>query len=50
MSQCPNCGANISCGCQIRTASNGTKVCANCISVYEQSLVITNVNKTSSSS
>lgn len=38
MSNCPNCGNAISCGCQLRTASNGKKVCATCISLYEQQL------------
>jgi len=40
MSVCPNCKSTLSCGCQIRTASDGARVCANCISAYENSLVM----------
>lgn len=39
MKTCPNCGAQITCGCQERTASNGAKICTNCIAFYEQKLV-----------
>lgn len=39
MSTCPNCRTTLSCGCQIRTASNGARVCANCISSYEAALL-----------
>lgn len=35
MRTCTNCGSTITCGCQDRIASNGTRVCANCISSYE---------------
>jgi len=35
MRTCTNCGSTITCGCQDRIASNGTRVCANCISTYE---------------
>lgn len=38
MSQCPNCGKQLSCGCQRRTASNGTSVCSVCLSAYEVKL------------
>jgi hypothetical protein len=38
MGQCSNCGSPFTCSCQIRTASNGVKVCSNCIPVYEQML------------
>jgi transcription elongation factor Elf1 len=41
-STCPNCGTLISCGCQIKTASDGKQVCNNCISSYEIKLV--NIN------
>lgn len=44
MSTCPNCGNAITCGCQIRTASNGTRVCAGCINSYEQQIIIANAN------
>jgi len=39
MTSCPNCGAQITCGCQQRVASNGANVCQNCVAMYEQSLV-----------
>lgn len=39
MKHCTNCGAEITCGCQERTASNGVQVCSNCIALYEQSLI-----------
>jgi len=32
---CLNCGATITCGCQIRTASDGKKVCSSCVVNYE---------------
>lgn len=35
MATCSNCGAQLSCGCQKRKASNGASVCANCIGRYE---------------
>jgi transcription elongation factor Elf1 len=38
MSTCPNCNKKLSCGCQMRTASNGRKVCTNCSTSYERSL------------
>lgn len=40
MSQCPNCKANLSCGCQKRVATNGAQVCSNCVSSYNASLNI----------
>lgn len=40
MRECSNCGTQISCGCQDRIASNGVRVCANCISSYEQNLLL----------
>lgn len=33
--RCPNCKGAITCSCQIRTASDGTKVCSKCITSYE---------------
>lgn len=39
MSQCTNCGNQITCGCQVRIASNGTRVCSSCIASYEQKLL-----------
>lgn len=36
--KCPNCGAQLSCGCQVRSASNGTRVCTSCMTSYEQQL------------
>jgi hypothetical protein len=41
MATCSNCKARLSCGCQKRTASNGTSVCSNCLSSYEASLAQT---------
>jgi DNA-directed RNA polymerase subunit M/transcription elongation factor TFIIS len=38
MSACPNCGNQLSCGCQRRTASNGVTVCSSCLSSYEATL------------
>jgi hypothetical protein len=35
MSNCSNCGAALSCGCQKRKASDGASVCANCVNRYE---------------
>lgn len=35
---CPNCNAQITCGCQKKKASDGTQVCANCIALYEKTL------------
>jgi hypothetical protein len=40
MRQCSNCGTQITCGCQDRMASNGVRVCANCITLYEQQLLV----------
>ncbi len=40
MSACPNCNNQLSCGCQRRTASNGTQVCSSCLSAYETKLQI----------
>ena len=33
--KCSNCNTQLSCGCQVRTASNGTKVCSSCLNNYE---------------
>jgi hypothetical protein len=30
MATCPNCGSNLSCGCQKRTLADGKQGCANC--------------------
>jgi len=35
---CTNCGHQITCGCQKRTASNGVEVCSNCVAHYEDRL------------
>lgn len=37
---CRNCGRQITCGCQYRTASNGVQVCDNCIGNYEKQLLL----------
>ena len=39
MNNCPNCGAQITCGCQQRVASDGAKACGSCIVTYEQQLI-----------
>jgi hypothetical protein len=44
MRNCPNCGAQITCGCQDRVASDGKKVCSNCVALYEQQLLNQNQN------
>lgn len=38
MAKCANCGANMSCGCQKRTASNGATACSSCINTLESKL------------
>ncbi len=43
---CPNCGSAITCGCQRRTASNGTQVCGSCVTQYEQQLLLQIQNNT----
>lgn len=35
MKICSNCETQLSCGCQRRTASDGTLCCDQCISSYE---------------
>mgnify|MGYP000158815784 FL=1 len=35
MRTCTNCGSTITCGCQDRIASDGKKVCGNCLASYE---------------
>lgn len=37
---CPNCNAQITCGCQKRVASDGKQVCTNCIAIYEKNKTI----------
>lgn len=34
MSTCPNCGSNLTCGCQKRVANDGKSVCTMCINSY----------------
>jgi hypothetical protein len=41
MRNCPNCGAQITCGCQDRVASDGNRVCSNCVAFYEQQVAAT---------
>lgn len=38
MQNCSNCNAQITCGCQRRTATDGKSVCTNCITTYEAKL------------
>lgn len=42
MRTCTNCGTTITCGCQDRIASNGVRVCANCIGTYEAQIILIN--------
>jgi len=35
---CTYCKRKLSCGCQRRTASDGTQVCSSCIASYEAQL------------
>lgn len=37
---CPACNSQFSCGCNARTASDGTQHCVSCINSYEASLVV----------
>lgn len=37
--KCPNCNSSMTCSCQKKIASDGKKVCSNCISKYEASLI-----------
>lgn len=46
--KCSNCNANLSCGCQRRTASDRTRCCSGCITVYEKKLIGGNVRVTPS--
>jgi hypothetical protein len=42
---CQNCNSQITCGCQVRIATDGIKVCTNCITNYETKLAeIKNAN------
>lgn len=35
---CPNCKARLSCGCQLKVASDKARVCTQCLSAYESAL------------
>jgi hypothetical protein len=35
---CQNCNAQLSCGCQKKTASDGKQVCSSCLQAYEDKL------------
>jgi hypothetical protein len=37
-SLCPNCKSVLSCGCQLKTASDGKRVCNSCKANYELTL------------
>lgn len=43
MNTCPNCGSQITCGCQKRVASDGKQACGSCIVTYEQQLAETRI-------
>lgn len=49
MRTCPNCGSQITCGCQDRVASNGAKVCSTCVALYEQQLTTAAMEQQSNS-
>lgn len=38
MNKCPNCGILLTCDCNIRPASDGTRVCGMCVADYEYAL------------
>jgi hypothetical protein len=42
---CQFCQTKITCGCQERTASDGTKVCQSCIARYENLLLVQQNNQ-----
>lgn len=42
MRTCSNCGTAISCGCQVKTASDGKQVCNSCITQYEAAIAVKN--------
>lgn len=44
MAKCANCGANMSCGCQKRTASNGQTACSSCVNSLEATIKGAKVN------
>lgn len=35
---CANCGGRMSCGCQRRTANNGTSACSSCVDALNAKL------------
>ncbi len=35
---CNNCGSTYTCSCKVRTASDGKKVCVNCVNKYNEEL------------
>ena len=39
MSQCLNCKATLTCGCQKRVASDSKQCCTKCLFTYEQQLI-----------
>lgn len=38
MAKCTNCKTNLTCGCQKRTAKDGTSCCQSCITAYNKQL------------
>lgn len=42
MSKCPNCNANLSCGCQKRTGPDGKQMCTKCL--HQPKPVVKNTN------
>jgi hypothetical protein len=35
MAECPRCKTQLGCSCQLKSASDGTEVCEECIENYE---------------
>jgi protein-arginine kinase activator protein McsA len=47
---CLNCNTTLSCGCQIRKASDGKEVCTNCLVTYEATILHINAVQNDASS
>jgi len=47
MLQCSNCGAQLTCGCQKKIATDGRSVCANCVNAYNAKIHQQNLTKIS---
>lgn len=45
MANCPNCKRKITCGCQKRTAPDGTQACTGCINTFTKNINNKTTNK-----